>query len=188
MPFLNRVSVGLFVLSLCLPLPTAHAARRQDGDTPAPKASRLRRLPPHFGKLKLKPAQIEEIYDIRESYGEKLNNLQAQLEKLRAQQTAEVEDVLTRTQQTALKKLQAGSSKPVTKTRAARSSSGKSTSKSTSKLTSKSTGKPTGNATTKKGTSKKAAPKNAAASNASAKKSSSASKKGSTAASEDDAE
>lgn len=184
MPFLNRVSVGLFVLSLCLPLPTAHAARRQDDDTPAPKASRLRRLPPHFGKLKLKPAQIEEIYDIRESYGEKLNKLQAQLEKLRAQQTAEVEDVLTRTQQTALKKLQAGSSKPVTKTRAARSSSGKSTSKST--------GKPTGNATTKKGTSKKAAPKNAApnkaAAKSSAKKSSSASKKGSTAASEDDAE
>ena len=187
MPFLNRVSVGLFVLSLCLPLPTAHAARRQDDDTPAPKASRLRRLPPHFGKLKLKPAQIEEIYDIRESYGEKLNKLQAQLEKLRAQQTAEVEDVLTRTQQTALKKLQAGSSKPVTKTRAARSSSGKSTSKSTSKSTTKSTGKPTGNATTKKGTSKKAAPKNAAA-KSSAKKSSSASKKGSTAASEDDAE
>lgn len=86
--------------------PTVTAASRQEekGATRSP----YRRLPAHFGKLKLKPDQMEEIYEIREQYGEKLAKLRQQLEALRQEQQEQLDDVLTKTQLSALKKFRDG--------------------------------------------------------------------------------
>ena len=100
--------------------PTVSASGRQEDK--AVSRSAYRRLPAHFGKLKLKPDQIEEIYEIREQYGEKLAKLRQQMEALREEQQEQLDDVLTKTQLSALKKFRDGP-KPVSGTKTSTSKS-----------------------------------------------------------------
>ncbi|MCA9062985.1 MAG: hypothetical protein KDA96_07995 [Planctomycetaceae bacterium] len=65
-------------------------------------ADRYRRLPSGFGVLELSDEQKEEIYSIRQNYGEQIDELEAELEKLRSEMNDEIEDVLTTTQKKTL--------------------------------------------------------------------------------------
>ena len=78
-------------------------------------ASKYHRLPAYYGQLKLKDDQKQEIYKIKQTYGEKIDALEEELAELKEEQADEIKDVLTRTQVTALNKLiAAGSSKTKT--------------------------------------------------------------------------
>lgn len=117
---LRCLGAACFVLFLCsgVAVSTANAVQQSKGGK---AKSAYRRLPMHFGKLELKPEQIEEIYDIRESYGEKITKLQKEIASLRKKQTTEMNDVLTSTQQSALKKLKAPAKKPGRKSKSSAS-------------------------------------------------------------------
>ncbi|MCP4175106.1 MAG: hypothetical protein GY758_30530 [Fuerstiella sp.] len=72
--------------------------------------SKYHRLPTYYGQLKLKEEQKQEIYNLKEKFGEQIDELQEQLAELKEQQAEEIKDVLTRTQVTALNKLIAAGS------------------------------------------------------------------------------
>ncbi|MCR9201613.1 MAG: hypothetical protein NXI04_23465 [Planctomycetaceae bacterium] len=134
---LPAVLLTVFV-SVTLPSSLPGATRQEEK---AATKSPYRRLPAHFGKLNLKPDQVEEIYEIREQYGEKLAKLRQQLERLREEQQEQLDDVLTKTQLSALKKFRDGR-KPVTSAKTATSKSrsakkGKSSAKKSSENSSK---------------------------------------------------
>ncbi|MEZ6123972.1 MAG: hypothetical protein R3C49_12440 [Planctomycetaceae bacterium] len=82
----------------------AKSAQKDD----AAETSKYRRLPTYYGQLELKDDQKEDIYKIRESFGARIDDLEAQLEELRGQMNKEIEGVLTTTQKSALSKLKAG--------------------------------------------------------------------------------
>lgn len=88
--------------------------------------SRYHRLPTYYGQLKLKPEQKDEIYKLKEEFGQQIDELQEQLAELKEQQAEAIKDVLTRTQVTALNKLiAAGSSSAAQKSSTAKSSRSK---------------------------------------------------------------
>ena len=81
------------------------ASATEEKETTKKKTSKYHRLPPYYGQLELKDEQIEDIYQIKDSYGEKIDALMKELEELKDKQDEEIKDVLTRTQVTALNKL-----------------------------------------------------------------------------------
>lgn len=169
---MNRSArLPVFLAALWISLSAAHTAAFANAthqpDEKTTRTSPYRRLPPHFGKLKLKPAQIEEIYEIREVYGEKLARLQRQMTELREEQTTALDDVLTRTQQTALKKFRQ--------------------SKTVGKPTDKSPSKSASSRTASKAAKEPADDEKTTAAKSTGKKGKSASKKSSKPASKDDA-
>lgn len=71
----------------------------------APAASESRRVPQYFGQVELTDEQREKIYALRAKYAAKQDQLEAELEELRATVLRESEAVLTPAQKTALAKL-----------------------------------------------------------------------------------
>ena len=86
-------------------------------------AMKYHRLPTHYGQLKLKDEQKQEMYTLKEKYGSQIDELQEQLAELKEEQAEEIKDVLTRTQVTALNKLIAARSSSKTKSSSKKSSS-----------------------------------------------------------------
>lgn len=72
--------------------------------------SKYRRLPTYFGQLKLEDKQREEVYEVRAEFGPKLEELEKQLEKMRADMMKKMEAALTTTQKRELTKLRGGTS------------------------------------------------------------------------------
>ncbi|MFY9255335.1 MAG: hypothetical protein WAO83_17925 [Fuerstiella sp.] len=97
------------------------------------KTSKYHRLPTYFGKLELKDEQVQEIYDIKDDFGPKIEDLAKQLADLKAEQDDKIKGVLTRTQVTELNKLKAGTS---TKAKTADAEPKSSTKKSSTKTSS----------------------------------------------------
>ena len=91
--------------------------------------SKYHRLPTYYGQLKLKEEQRQEIYALKEEFGQQIDDLQEQLAELKEQQAEEIKDVLTRTQVTALNKLIAAGSSAKKSSPAKSSRSKKSSSK-----------------------------------------------------------
>jgi hypothetical protein len=73
------------------------------GDDPAPRARGT--LPPNWKKIGLEPAQVQKIYKIQSEYRGKIEALEVQIRKLRADERAEMEKVLTKAQKDRLKEL-----------------------------------------------------------------------------------
>lgn len=118
----------------------AQTKKSTASETKAKKAekqetSKYHRLPAYYGQIDLKDEQVAEIYGIKDTFGKKIDDLEAEIAKLKEEQDEKVKDVLTRTQVTALNKLLAGTEskdkKPSTakKTTAKKSESSKSSSK-----------------------------------------------------------
>lgn len=114
-----RRSLGVVapLLALAITTATLTAAAQTKSKTSSKSAttkktatSKYHRLPTYYGQLKLKDEQVKEIYSIKDSYGKKIDDLVAELAKLKKEQSEDVKDVLTRTQVTALNKLIAGTS------------------------------------------------------------------------------
>lgn len=77
--------------------------------------SKYRRLPSYFGQLKLKEEQRDEVYEVRAEYGPKIEELEKQLEKLKADMMKKMEAALTTTQKRELTKLRKGTSSSASK-------------------------------------------------------------------------
>jgi Spy/CpxP family protein refolding chaperone len=69
----------------------------------------IKKLPANWKKLGLTDEQKQKIYQIRGSFGPKMDALRAQLEQLKKQETTELIAVLTEEQKTNLRKILAGS-------------------------------------------------------------------------------
>jgi TolA-binding protein len=83
------------------------------GDDKKPDDPKVRgQLPAHFKKLGLTDAQVQSIYKIEASYKEKIDALQQQIDDLKKAEHADVDNVLTDAQKTALKGLQTGDAAP----------------------------------------------------------------------------
>ena len=65
-------------------------------------------LPAHFKKLGLSDKQTQDIYKIEASYKEKIDALQQQIDDLKKAEHADIQNVLTDAQKTALKALETG--------------------------------------------------------------------------------
>lgn len=111
------------------------SSSKSETKTEKKESSKYHRLPAYYGQIKLKDEQVAEIYAIKDTFGKKIDDLEAEIAKLKEEQDEKVKDVLTRTQVTALNKLIAGADskekKPSTakKTTAKKSESSKSDSK-----------------------------------------------------------
>ncbi len=73
------------------------------------ETSKYHRLPAYYGQIKLKDEQVAEIYSIKDTFGKKIDDLEAEIAKLKEEQDEKIKDVLTKTQVTALNKLTADS-------------------------------------------------------------------------------
>jgi hypothetical protein len=65
-------------------------------------------LPPNFGKLGLSEEQKQQIYKLQADYDTKYTDLENQLKKLRAEERAALEKVLTETQRAKRRELRLG--------------------------------------------------------------------------------
>lgn len=72
-------------------------------ETPETKSSN--RLPNNYGKLGLSEEQRKKIYAIQAEYREKIDSLLREVEDLRAQETLEIQNTLSASQQAELLKL-----------------------------------------------------------------------------------
>jgi hypothetical protein len=80
------------------------------GQDPTKKSPPRGRLPAHYKDL-VSPEQREEIYSIQAKFNTKIDELEAEIEKLKKQRDAQVERVLTPQQLARLKLLQGASGK-----------------------------------------------------------------------------
>ncbi len=79
------------------------------GDDKKPDDPKLSgHLPAHFKKLGLSDKQIQDIYKLEATYHDKIEALQKQIDDLKKAEHADVENVLTDAQKTALKALLTG--------------------------------------------------------------------------------
>ena len=111
----------------------AQTKGKSAGSEKSSAVSKYRRLPTYFGRLELDDEQRETIYEIKEDFGPKIEDLRQELAELQAEMSAEIEDVLTTTQKSALAKLKDGSG---TKTASASKSSSARSSRSSSRRSS----------------------------------------------------
>ncbi len=128
-PQSSRLTASILAVAIAASTLTAVAQTKSKSSTSTSKsaaASKYHRLPAHYGQLKLKDEQVQEIYAIKDSFGKKLDDLEAELAKLKKDQAKKIKDVLTRTQVTALNKLIAGTA---TKTTSKKTSTRKPTAK-----------------------------------------------------------
>ena len=82
-------------------------AAEKKAEAPAAAPAESRRVPQYFGQVDLTEEQREKIYAVRAKYAAKQDQLEAQLEEIRASVLRESEAVLTPAQKTALSKLRA---------------------------------------------------------------------------------
>lgn len=114
-PQSHRLTASILAVAIAASTLTAVAQTKSKSSTSKSKAtatskktSKYHRLPAHYGQLKLKDEQVKEIYSIRDAFGKKIDDLEAELAELKEDQAKDIKDVLTRTQVTALNKLIAG--------------------------------------------------------------------------------
>lgn len=109
----KRIAAPILALALTAGMFTAVAQTKSSTKSKSTRTatSKFHRLPAHYGKLKLKEEQVEEIYTIRETFGKKIEALEEELDELREERDEKTKDVLTRTQVTAYNKLVAASQK-----------------------------------------------------------------------------
>jgi Spy/CpxP family protein refolding chaperone len=88
------------------------AADEKKADSPAVKAKGT--LPANWKKLGLTDDQVQKVYRIESDYREKIGVLEAQIKKLKEEQRAEMESVLTDAQKARLKEIRSGESAPKT--------------------------------------------------------------------------
>jgi hypothetical protein len=92
------------IAALCGGLPlTAQESGRAQADAKAKKTAKrafdpTRRVPDYFGQLGLSDDQKESIYQIRAKHQPRIDELEKQLDDLRAQMIRDCESVLTETQ------------------------------------------------------------------------------------------
>jgi hypothetical protein len=67
--------------------------------------SRTRRLPAYYGQVGLSPRQRETIYSLQGAYADRIDELERQLESLKARRDQEIEAVLTPPQKARLHQL-----------------------------------------------------------------------------------
>ena len=98
-------AAALTILSGSLPL-VAQESGKAKADSKAKTGKRAndpsRRVPNHFGQIGLTDAQRETIYRIQTKHQAKIDELEKQLEELRAEALRECEAVLTPAQKKAL--------------------------------------------------------------------------------------
>jgi hypothetical protein len=73
------------------------------GDDPAPKYKGT--LPPNWKKIGLDNDQVQRIYKIQGQYRGKIESLETQIRKLKDEERAEMEKVLTKAQKERLKEI-----------------------------------------------------------------------------------
>ena len=97
---LTLSAATMMILAGTLSLPAQEPKVKTD--TPKAKAKRVldpsRRVPNHFGQLGLSDEQRESIYKIQARHMPKIDELEKQIDELRAQMLKECETVLTATQ------------------------------------------------------------------------------------------
>ena len=104
----TRLFVGLTALAVAVV-----AGGWLMGDDKKPDDPKLSgHLPAHFKKLGLSDKQIQDIYKIEATYKDKIDALQKQIDDLKKTEHADVENVLTDAQKTALKALLTGEPAP----------------------------------------------------------------------------
>lgn len=70
-----------------------------------------RRLPNNYGKLDLSDAQKEKIYSLQDKYGDQIDALQTQIDKLKEKRDTEIRNVLTTKQKQDLSKVESSKDK-----------------------------------------------------------------------------
>lgn len=73
-----------------------------------PKTKLKGTLPANFGKLNLSDAQKQQIYRLQAEYAEKLDKLEKQIEKTRAERNEGYRNVLTKAQRDRLDEIRRG--------------------------------------------------------------------------------
>ncbi|HUG92859.1 MAG TPA: hypothetical protein VML55_18605 [Planctomycetaceae bacterium] len=71
----------------------------------APARTRARRLPAYYGQVGLNDRQRETIYGLQAAYADRIEELERQLEALKAKRDQEIEAVLNPQQKTRLRQL-----------------------------------------------------------------------------------
>ncbi|MEO2016496.1 MAG: hypothetical protein ABGZ53_19230 [Fuerstiella sp.] len=122
----HRFIASILAVAITAGAMTALAQKSSSRSSAKDKAtSKYHRLPTHYGQLKLKDEQRQEIYELKEKYGKQIDELEEELAELKDEQKEEIKDVLTRTQVTALNKLIAAASSSKKKSSSKRKSSNK---------------------------------------------------------------
>ena len=122
----HRFIASILAVAITAGAMTALAQKSSSRSSAKDKAtSKYHRLPTYYGQLKLRDEQKQEIYELKEKYGEQIDELTDELAELKEEQAEEIKDVLTRTQVTALNKLIAAGSKSRKKPSSKKKSSSK---------------------------------------------------------------
>jgi hypothetical protein len=103
-----RLGLGVIVLTLALLVPGSAQDKKDDkkGDDPPKKLKGT--LPQNFGRLGLSDQQKKTIYKLQGEYKAKRAELQKKLEKLKSDEKAAYEKVLTEEQKKQLRELRTG--------------------------------------------------------------------------------
>lgn len=107
------------VLLLCLSLLGAAYLQKPDPkakpddrpkveEKPTPPAKLKGSLPANFKKLGLRDDQLQQIYRLRGEYKEKVDQLKQQIERLKVEEKAALEKLLTPEQQKRLREIRLG--------------------------------------------------------------------------------
>jgi hypothetical protein len=97
------VLLGLLALSVSVTVMQEEIRAGDDSKT------RIRgTLPPNFGKIGLSDEQKQQIYRVQAKYGAKIDELEKQIETLKAERTAEYHKVLTPAQRKRLEEIRSG--------------------------------------------------------------------------------
>lgn len=76
-----------------------------------PKTKLKGTLPANFGKLNLSDAQKQQVYKLQAKYAEKIEELEKQIEKTRAERNEAYRNVLTKAQRDRLDEIRRGTTK-----------------------------------------------------------------------------
>jgi len=86
------ISTGLLFVFVVMLLPAAiPISSADDNGMSAPR----RRLPNYYGQIGISDRQRERIYGLQAEYNSEIEELQAQIDTLKAERDAEIESVLT---------------------------------------------------------------------------------------------
>jgi len=97
---MNRSCRNTLLVCFCFLVSSAVAQ-----ETNSDKEESTHRLPNNYGKLALNDEQREKVYAIQDEYGEKIEALYRQIEDLQAEQSLEMQSLLTEGQKLRLKEL-----------------------------------------------------------------------------------
>ena len=102
--------------------PVDFSLAQEKAEAPKPKKKSYRRLPNYYGQVGLSGAQKDQIYDVLQAAGEKVEELQTQIETVQKKRDDDVRAVLTPEQQKKVDELVAAAKKRAEERRKKRSS------------------------------------------------------------------